>query len=438
MNVDDDLLPSASVICCPVVQRRARDGQPPPLEAYVSTTAVSTSPNSPTPTAAEVFAFADLEIGAAAVEQWPRADLDLGEQIPSVTGYVRRIRVDGRALYAKYSLLGVSLVSLLRGACGPWHQVREAQRAYVLRPDALIEREAGQLRFLQEAGHPRVCPVAGVRRGVLFTESVPGVSLAHLLLTRPQHSAELLAGVLEQLHVLHHPPAVRRLGPAGVIGERSIAGTFQRKFNGLSGPVYVQRLGADRCRAEDREEVVAVLGRIVIRLHRLRARVRAQSSRRVLAYGDLKPDHVLYPDDGPPVFIDPGLLLTGTAVDAAKLISRSVLTLAASRPGPDTGKHLVEGIGAFAGSRMDALSVTARRAWLMEVLALWLMDSVNILTTYLSAPAELPLPALGDALVGRAVGLCRMVDRISADLASGGDTSAVWDGALSHAQAVAA
>lgn len=67
---------------------------------------------------------------------------------------MRRIRVDGRALYAKYSLLGVSLVSLLRGACGPWPQVREAQRAYVLRPDALIEREAGQLRFLQEAGHP--------------------------------------------------------------------------------------------------------------------------------------------------------------------------------------------------------------------------------------------------------------------------------------------
>ncbi|GGW24360.1 phosphotransferase [Streptomyces alanosinicus] len=406
----------------------------------MSTTAVSTSPNSPTPAADQVFAFADLEIGAAAAEQWPHADVDLGDHVPSVTGYVRRITVDGRALYAKYSLLGVSLVSLLRGACGPWPQVREAQREYVLRPDALIEREAAQLRFLLDAGHPRVCPVAGVRRGVLFTERVGGASLARLLLERPAQSAGLLAGVFGQLRDLHHPPAVGRLGPAGVIGERSIAGTFRRKFNGLSGPVYVQRLGADRCVADDREEVVAVLRQVVVRLHRLRARLLPQSPRRVLAYGDLKPEHVLYPDgtDQPPVFIDPGLLLAGTAVDAAKLISRTVLTLAASRPGPETGKHLVHGLGVFAGTRMDGLSVKARRAWLRELLALWLMDSVNILTTYLSAPAELPLPALGDALVGRAVDLCRMVDRISTDLAAGGDTSAMWDGALGHAQAVAA
>ncbi|WP_307835427.1 phosphotransferase [Streptomyces adelaidensis] len=404
----------------------------------MSTTAVSTSPNSPTPAADQVFAFADLEIGAAAAEQWPHADVDLGDHVPSVTGYVRRITVDGRALYAKYSLLGVSLVSLLRGACGPWPQVREAQRKYVLRPDALIEREAAQLRFLLATGHPRVCPVAGVQRGVLFTEHVDGASLAQLLLDRPARSADLLAGVFDQLRSLHHPPAVRRLGPAGVIGERGIAGTFQRKFNGLSGPAYVQRLGAGRCPAADRDEIVAVLRQVVVRLHRLRARVLPSSPRRVLAYGDLKPEHVLYPDDGPPVFIDPGLLLAGTAVDAAKLISRTVLTLAASRPGSETGKHLVHGIGAFAGTRMNGLSVKSRRAWLRELLALWLMDTVNILTTYLSAPAELPLPALGNALVGRAVDLCRMVGRISTDLAAGGDISAVWDGALGHAQAVAA
>jgi hypothetical protein len=405
---------------------------PPPLEAYVSTTAVSTSPNSSTPTPEEVFAFADLEIGAAAAEQWPRADLDLGEHVPSVTGYVRRIAVDGRPLYAKYSLL--------RGACGPWPQVRAAQQEYVLRPDALIGREAAQLRLLLEAGHLRVCPVAGVGRGVLFTEPVTGASLAQLLLNRPEQSAELLAGAFEQLRGLHRPPAVQRLGPAGIIGERSIAGTFQRKFNGLSGPVYVQQLGIDRCPAGDREEVVAVLQQVVVRLRRLRARVLPQSSRHVLAYGDLKPEHVLYPDgtDQPPVFIDPGLLLAGTAVDAAKLISRTVLMLAAARPGPQTGKHLVQGIGAFAGARMDGLSVKARRSWLREVLALWLMDSVNILTTYLSAPAELPLPTLGEAVVGRAVDLARMVDRISTDLAAAGDTGAVWDGALDRAQAVAA
>ncbi|MBL1101537.1 hypothetical protein JK363_33795 [Streptomyces sp. 205] len=207
-------------------------------------------------------------------------------------------------------MLGVSLVSLLRGTCGPWPQVRAAQQEYVQRTDALIGREAAQLQFLAEVGHPRVCPVAGVRRGVLFTESVTGASLAHLLLNRPQHSAELLAGT----------------------------------------------------------------------------------------FGELR----------------------------------------AARPGPETGKHLMHGIGDLAAARMGGLPVKARRAWLRELLALWLMDSVNILTTYLSAPAELPLPAQGTALADRAVEVCRMVEQISTDLAAAGDTGAVWDSALGHAQAVAA
>ncbi|WP_256255255.1 hypothetical protein [Streptomyces sp. cf124] len=66
------------------------------------------------------------------------------------------------------------------------------------------------------------------------------------------------------------------------------------------------------------------------------------------------------------------------------------------------------------------------------------MDSVNILTTYLSAPGGLPLPDQGSALVGRAVGLCRMADQISAELAAGADTRAVWESALARVQAVAA
>ncbi|EGX54733.1 hypothetical protein SZN_36424 [Streptomyces zinciresistens K42] len=334
----------------------------------------------------------------------------------------------------------MSLVSLLRGACGPWPQVRAAQQDYVQRTDALIGREAAQLRLLLELGGPRVCPVAGVRRGVLFTESVTGPSLAQLLLDQPQDSATLLAGIFGELRELHHPAAVERLASAGAIGERSIAATFQRKFNGLSGPTYVQRLGADRCAADDREEVVEALRQVVVRLHRLRGRVLPQPHRRVLVYGDLKPEHVLFPDgvDQPPVFIDPGLLLAQTTVGVAKLISRTVLTPAASRPGMETGKQVVHGIGVFAAGRMKGLSVKACRAWLRDGLVLWLMDSVNILTTYLPAPAELPLPAQGTALVGRAVALARMLDRISADLTTAGGPGAVRDGALDYAQAVAA
>lgn len=138
------------------------------------------------------------------------------------------------------------------------------------------------------------------------------------------------------------------------------------------------------------------------------------------------------------MFIDPDLLLAGRVVDAAKLISRTVLPLAAARPGPQTGKHLAHGIGVFTEARMEGIKGRARRPWLREVLRLWLMDSVNNLTTYLSAPAELPLPAQSTALVDRVLDVARMVDRISTDLTLASNTQAVWDGALGRVQEVAA
>ncbi|KOV58461.1 hypothetical protein ADL01_37850 [Streptomyces sp. NRRL WC-3618] len=409
-----------------------RVSHPLPLEAYVSTTAVSASPEHvpPVPDADEVFTFAVREIAAAAADLWPRADVDLGVHVPSVTGYVRRIRVDGRILYAKYAF-PVSLVSLLRGACGPWPAVRAAQQAYVQRPGALMDREAAQLRLLAQQDSPRVCAVAGLARGVLFTESVTGPTLADLLLQRPHDAADLLSSTFGELRQLHHPSAARLLGPARVIGERSIRGTFQRKFNGLSGPTYVERLGAERCAPDDRALVVGLLRDVVVRLHRLQATgLPQQASRRVLAYGDLKPEHVVFPEgnSGQPVFIDPGLLLAPPVVDAARLISRTVLLLAAARPGVETGQQAMDGVSAFA----------VARTWLQELLVLWLMDSVNILTTYLSAPGTLPLPGRGSALVGRAVDLCRMADQLSSELAAGADARAVWESALGLAQAVAA
>ncbi|MER6145909.1 hypothetical protein ABT174_38855, partial [Streptomyces sparsogenes] len=197
----------------------------------------------------------------------------------------------------------MSLVSLLRGACGGWAQIRLAQQAYVSRPGSLMEREAAQLRLMAEVGRPKVCAVAGMEHGVLFTEPVTGPTLADLLLQTPEAAASLLCGPFTELRLLHHPPTARRLGPAGVIGERSIAGTFQRKFNGISGRTYLDRLGAERCAGEQRQEVAGVLRQVVARLRRLRGSLLPQG-RRVLAYGDLKPEHVAFPHGpgGRPVF----------------------------------------------------------------------------------------------------------------------------------------
>ncbi|MEU1558516.1 hypothetical protein ABZ517_38265 [Streptomyces scabiei] len=409
----------------------------------MSTTAVSTTPYPIPPVApdvGEVFAFAAREIAAAAAGLWPRSAIDLGDHVPSVTGYVRRIRVDGRTLYAKYSLLGVSLVSLLRGACGPWPQARARQQAYVRRADALMDREAAQLRLLARLGEPQVCPVAGLERGVLFTEPVTGPTLADLLLQRPRETAALLQGAFGELHQLHRMDAARLLATAGVIGERSIRGTFQRKFNGISGTAYLDRLGADRYTPDDQHLIADLLRRTVDRLRRMSSTgLPPAVAERVPVYGDPKPEHILFPDQqtGRAVFLDPGLLLATPVVDAAKLISRTALLLAAVRPGPRHGEAVVCGVGAFAAARMDVLPGSGRRAWLRELLVLWLMDSVNILTTYLSAPASLPLPAQGAGLVQRAVDLCRITDQISAELAAGADAPVVWESMLDRARAVA-
>ncbi|MFE5262918.1 hypothetical protein [Streptomyces coelicoflavus] len=137
-----------------------------------------------------------------------------------------------------------------------------------------------------------------------------------------------------------------------------------------------------------------------------------------LAYGDLKPEHVVFPDgpDGRPVLLDPGLLRASPMVDVAKLMSRTVLVLVVHRPAPEVTRQIFDGLALLAVARGGHLGPRERRGWVRHLLTLWLMDTVNIVTTYLSAPAALPLPRLGLALVDRAVPVARLVDAVSADL----------------------
>lgn len=366
----------------------------------------------PRPTVAEVFVHCADRIHQAAAELWPGEDVVLDGHVPSVTGYVHRARIGGLTLYAKTSVLGVSLVSLLRGARGSWPDVRQAQRDYARRPDNLLVREAGQLRALADLDGPQVCAVVGIRDGVIFTEAVTGPTLADLVLDRPGDAGALLEYALAELGPLHRPGAGRRLDPAAVGGERSIEGTFIRKFDGPVGAAYVDRLRADRG-----EEVAELVRVSVARLLGLAPTLPAPVGTS-LAYGDLKPEHVVFPH-GPserPVFLDPGLQRAAPLVDVAKLLSRTVLLLAARRPGPHAVRLVVDGLGEVARARAGHLSVKERRAWLRHLLVLWLMDTLNIVTTYLSAPPGLPLPSLGVALVDRAVPVCRLVDRVSLDL----------------------
>lgn len=365
------------------------------------------------PRAGEVFEYAQREIHRAATDLWPGTVVRLDEHVPSVTGYVLRVSVGDRVLFAKYSFLGVSLVSLLRGVYGGWPQVQQAQASYVLQADSLPARETAQLRFLGELGRPKVCVVAGMGRGVMFTEPVGGPTLAGLLLACSHDTAELMESAYGELGGLHRHHSTRSLSPYGVIRERSIPGTFRRKFGGTVGARYVNELRA-RPGSPAGHELAFVLGQVVARLQR-RAALPQTGERSVLVYGELKPEHVLFPD-GPgarPVFIDPGLLRARAAVDTAKLISRTVLLLAAYRPGHEAARQVSEGLAAFADTQMRSLPGAETREWLHELVVLWLMDTVNILITYLAAPSGLPLPVQGQELVRRAAVVLAMVDAVS-------------------------
>ncbi|MFF4736638.1 hypothetical protein ACFY2W_12210 [Streptomyces sp. NPDC001262] len=353
---------------------------------------------------------------------WPEAAVRLGTHTPSVTAYVRRVQVDGRALFAKVSLLGLSLVSVLRGTAGGWAQVRAAQAAYQGSPGTLLEREARGLDILREEAGALACRVAGHQCGVLFTEQITGPTLADLLAKEPHRSGELMTRVLVELTGLQRPVVARSVDEVAIV-ERGIGATFHRKFNGISGPTYLRKAG----------ETGEVLAGVVGRLRRLRP-VPAAGLRPVV-YGDLKPDHAVFPDgpEGRPVFLDPGLARDRPQTDAAKLISRTVLNLAASSPDRAAAKAVVGGIEVFADAMTADLGPDERAVWIKHLVVLWLMDTTNILSTYLTCPADLPLPEHACQITRQAVAVCTLLDRTTANLLAGTDPRAVWRLALADA-----
>ncbi|MFF1690780.1 hypothetical protein [Streptomyces sp. NPDC058254] len=398
----------------------------------MSTLTLST-PRSPAPVPqiAQVFSFAQAQICWAAADLWPHADIHLGAHVPSITGYVTHLTVDDRPLYAKYSYLGMSLVSLLRGAGGTWPDVLHAQADYVRRPDALLAREHAQLQLLAQLDGPHACAAAGLERGVLFTVPAIGSTLGDLLLRTPAQTVPLLEGTFAELRPLYRTRTAGWLGPSGAIGERSIAATFARKFNGISGQTYLDRLGADRCPPDVRTEAAARLRSVVARLRHARLAA-LQPAHEILLYGELKPEHVLFPHEtgGRPLFIDPGLGRGLATSDAAKLISRIVLRLLIARPTPSAAAQLLDGVDAFAQHRVAQRSAKAARTWQREVLILWMMDTANLLSTVLSAPPGLPLNERTRALADRPLAACRLLDHASAAFLQQRDVTTAWHTAL--------
>ncbi|WP_262387260.1 lactate/malate family dehydrogenase [Streptomyces sp. TRM49041] len=305
------------------------------------------------PSTGDVFDYLAGHIEQAALSLWPDAGINLGSHIPSVTAYVRRIEVDGRPLVAKVSFLGMSLASVLRGAGGDWAQARACQAAYTSTPGGLLERETIQYGILHTA-RLRAPRIAGYTSGTLFTEPVAGPNLGDLLLNEPFRTAELLDQVVGELVLLEHAQATV-LVVAAAIPERSVPATFSRKFNSIGAPSFAALTGPSE----------PVLSIVVSRLLRARSSLKPGSN---VIFGDLKPEHVIFPDggDGRPVFLDPGMSLGHPCADYGKLLSRLVLGLLAKPCEIMVLRTVLKGVDRFVDMLTDVMPHVERDRWLRQ------------------------------------------------------------------------
>nr|WSX75812.1 hypothetical protein OH826_19330 [Streptomyces sp. NBC_00899] len=360
---------------------------------------------------AEVASFADEHIITAAQSRWPGAALEFGSQVPSVAGYVRRMTIGGEVAYAKTSLVGFPLADVLRGTVGTWQEVRAAHSAYIRTAGGLVERQAAQLAVMERGRRPVVAPMLAYGGGVQFTQAVAGLSLSEMLLELPQESGVLLAGVMERLEGLRNRATARLV--IGASDSRGVHANFQALFAGGSSEAYLKSVG----RADP--EAADVLRKIVRRLGAGDRLAGAGHPATAVVYGGLTPEHVIYPDSlhGEPVFLAPALTRDSPLADPAKLISRCVLMLLATRPGRAVAGQVRDGICAFA-HQQAARFAGAREAALLLLLRLWAMDTAGLMSAYLSAPPDLPLPDHAVALRGRAAAVLNLVHQVAAAVAN--------------------
>ncbi|MFD7101521.1 hypothetical protein [Streptomyces celluloflavus] len=185
--------------------------------------------------------------------------------------------------------------------------------------------------------------------------------------------------------------------------------------------------------------MIALIRPLVLRLHRVPLGPTAAEDK-VLVYGDLKPEHIVFPDgpDKAPYFIDPGLMRAAPSVDAAKLISRTTLSLAASDASAAAAKDIALGIQEFVRTLLGNADRLRRDAMLRRLLVLWCMDTINIMTTYLSAPSAVPLPVQGRRLAEDPLPILRLVNAASDLLTTRSESTAAWERTLDGVSRVGA
>ncbi|MDQ2880639.1 MAG: hypothetical protein M3Y48_05095 [Actinomycetota bacterium] len=365
---------------------------------------------------ARVLDHARAAVERVATRRWVGESVQVGPQIPSVTNYVALLRVRGQSFVAKYSLLGTSLVSVVRGMRGTWSEVETSQRVYVADPQGLLAQEHAQLRVLaavvrRDALPLQVPKIIAFEDGVLITVAVAAPSLSTELLHGSQHPGKLLTHVAGTARRLQCALDVVNPAPGAVIVSRphsSIAGTYARKFlSPRRDQDCFSSLGEGWAGATERRETQDSL----TGLRSVLSSLLRPTAAPVVIYGDLKSEHVFLEPAGWQTWVDPGLQRADPAAELAKLVSRTALLLVTAQPPADRTSAILVAVDQLVTeflSRDTQIDIHMLR----RLLALWLADWSNYLATGLSLPPQVPLPLptmlLAAAAQSRAASLVRL------------------------------
>ncbi|MGH3872808.1 MAG: phosphotransferase [Pseudonocardiaceae bacterium] len=335
-------------------------------------------------------------VESVATRLWAGESVCVGPQLPSVTNYVTVLRVGGRSFVAKYSLLGTSLVSVVRGLRGTWPEVKTSQRAYVANPQGLLAREHAQLRALATVARRgalplRVPQIITYEAGVLITVAVAAPSLSTELLRGSQHPGRLLTHVADTARRLQCAFNAGNPALGAVMSSNphsSIAGTYVRKFlSPRRTHDYLAALGDGWAGPAERREIQNSLNE----LRSVPSSLLCPTAAPVVIYGDLKPEHVLLETAGWQTWVDPGLQRADPAAELAKLVSRTALLLVTTQPPADRTSTILDALDQRVTEFLSRES-RGNMHMLRRLLALWLADWSNYLATGLSLPPQVPLP----------------------------------------------
>ncbi|ABW12066.1 hypothetical protein Franean1_2636 [Parafrankia sp. EAN1pec] len=360
---------------------------------------------------------AERRITATTAELWPQAKVTFGAMVTAGGALWRQVRVGDDVLCATVRPVDAALARVVRGEHG---DLTTMLAGYDEGRANLAVRKADGLTALAAYSRLRVAAPIAMTSGVMFTPWVAGTSLAGRLQAQPAVLTELLTTLMQDLGELHRDPAkqLRR------IAAPTRAQGLPRVVTEALGHA-TDHLHAEEATAGEVGELRALAGSLSIRLGRLAAQLDPPAFTRTgIAFGNLTPSHVLYPDASPrAVLVSPTLGPGGEPADTGTLLGHLHL-LAVGCP-PRVRAELVEGVEAWLAGRL-ADCRDQWKSWLSAVLTIWAATVYDTAVTALTLPAAaLPLTPATAGLRARPLAALTLLDVLTRELRRRGADAAL-------------